>query len=685
VCIMKLRNVFLNLAVVFILGSPHAALATEGGEYFELSLEQLMDIEVTSVSKKKEKIMEAPSAIYVITNQDIKRLGMTSIPELLRVVPGLQVARIDSDQWSISSRGFSGQFANDLLVLIDGRTVYTPIFSGVYWDTQDLILEDVDRIEVIRGPGGTIWGANAVNGVINIITKHSEDTQGEYASAHFGNYEQGALETRYGGKIDEDTSYRLYAKYKNVDNTETASGASAQDERNYGQGGFRVDWKNLGKDDNSSLTVQGDIYTGKVGAAYSFPSLTAPFVTSIIADDSVAGGNMLAKWSSKMTNGSDLSLQAYFDHSRRDEQYGSQIVTTFDTELKHIWQINDRNEIVWGAGYRVQKDDIADFGGAVIFADMNDGYDLWSTFIQDEFKVNQDVSLFIGSKFEVNDFTGFEYQPSVKAVWSIDDKSTFWGAISRAIRTPSRAEDEIDFVATVIPAGTFGAGTPSGFSRVMGNETLDAEKLMAYEIGYRSRPSKSTSVDVAVFYNDYSDLFTIERGLPFLQTATSLPPHMVLPVTFQNGADAKSYGLEFSTKWRVSDVWTLAGNYGYVHIDVDLMPGSTDSNQINAEKSTAKHIFNIHSSAKLSDNVDLDNILFFNDEFLSKAFTTEQAISQYWRFDTRVGGKPTDNVEISLVGQNLLEEGHHEFAAPLYGSLASEIGRSYFLRVTYRN
>ena len=416
-----------------------AATTAMGKDLTELSIEELLDVEVTSVGKKAQALSDAAAAVYVISNEDIRRSGATNVPEALRMVPGIAVKRIDSNKWAVSARGFSSRFANKLLVLIDGITVYTPSFSGVYWEYQGVMLADVDRIEVIRGPGATLWGANAVNGVINIITKSAAATQGGLAIAGAGTEERAIGALRYGGKLGSDTFARAYAKYDARDSLVTTLGDDGRDAWDLGQGGFRVD-SSFGAGNNA--TVEGNVYRSNLRQQLQVPDPLAPPEFSRLVDDHVdaEGWNLLGKWGRALSVTSDVSLQLYYDHSERNEYYVVQRHDIVDLDFQQRTKIGDRNDIVWGLGYR-NIDDRFDNTELVTMTPSAENRSLWSGFIQDEIDLLRDrLRLTLGTKVEHNDYTGIEVQPNLRLLWKAPGQTSLWGAISRAVRTPSRAE-----------------------------------------------------------------------------------------------------------------------------------------------------------------------------------------------------------------------------------------------------
>jgi len=447
----------------------------------ETSLETLMNIEVTSASKKQEKLSQTAAAIYVITQEDIRRSGATSIPELLRMVPGSDVAHIDANKWAISARGLNEQFADKMLVLIDGRTVYTPLFSGVYWDVQDTLLEDIDRIEVIRGPGATLWGANAVNGVINIITKQAKDTQGSLLTSGGGNQERGFGAVRYGGKLGDRGHYRFFAKYFNRDAFARSSGDNAVDGWNILREGFRTDWKVT---DQDSLTIQGDFYNGSAGVEVpGVASLSPPTTGSLDDRTHLVGGNLLGRWHRAFSDRSDTTLQMYYDRADRRDILLGEVRHTIDLDFGHHLAVGNRHDILWGLGYRFTGDQTT---GSLTFSfnPSSRSDNLYSTFAQDEINlVPARLRLTLGTKLEHNNYSGLEIQPNIRLLWTPHPHHAIWAAVSRAVETPSREEAN----ARINKAAFVRADGTTRLVSEFGNPGLPAEAVLANEFGYIAR------------------------------------------------------------------------------------------------------------------------------------------------------------------------------------------------------
>lgn len=659
---MSSRLATVSLIALMAMSQPAAAQTANLDALDDISFAELGNI-VTSVSKRPEDPFRSAAAITAITQEDIRLSGATHIAEVLRMVPGLNVARADSGNWAITSRGFNDSFANKLLVVVDGRTVYTPLFSGVYWDIQDIILEDVERIEVIRGPGAALWGANAVNGVINIITKKAEKTQGTYFSQVIGTEDKMISEGRFGGAIGSDTFYRAYAKYAERDDSEKLTGERGGNAWDSGKAGFRTD---IEVSPSRKITVQGDIYDADVNLDVYPPSSTFPFST--YTDDKLdsRGMNLLTRWTETHGDSLESTLQAYYDFQSVDYSILKQDINTFDLDYQTSWAYNDRHQFVWGAGYRLVSDR---FDGTQTLSLNPNGRDtlLYSAFLQDTIAlVPKTVDLTLGTKVEHNDYTGFEAQPSARLAWYPTNNQTVWASVSRAVRTPSRAEDDIRGDIQFDP-----------FNSIMVRQENDrgmndSESLIAYELGYRIRPTSDTSLDIAGFYNDYDNLRTFEFFAPELSATGP-----ILPVRARNLGEARTMGAELTGTWDITDSWSLLASYSYITMDTSTDATSGDISLAQEEDKIPHHQFNIRSQYQITDDIDMTNTLYYVDKLQL------YNIDDYMRFDTRLSWKVTDGVEVALVGQNLLDNAHQEFGAPLQGG-ANQIERAGYARVTLR-
>jgi iron complex outermembrane recepter protein len=633
----------------------------------DISIEDLMSIKVTIASKQEEELRRVAAAIHVITQEDIRRSGATSIPEALRLAPGLHVARVDAHNWAISARGFNDVFANKLLVMIDGRTVYTPLFSGVFWEVQDTMLEDIDRIEVIRGPGATLWGANAVNGVINVVTKKAEDTQGWLASGGGGSEERGFGAVRYGGKAGENTFYRLYGRYHLRDDSALATGFSANDAWEIGQGGLRVDWVPT---EVSRVTFQADGYAATENQTYTRFSPVAPHAPSTVRDaGSVAGGNVQARWTRTISDESELTLQSYYDATHRDTVIFAEDRHTYDLDLQHRFALGDRHRLIWGAGYRISADSIRNADNfEVSFSPPRRTTQLGSFFLQDEITLVEDrLALVLGSKFEHNDFTGVEVQPSGRLVWTPNERHTLWGSVSRAVRTPSRAEDDVRLNQPSPPLA------PVPLTSIFGSRGFGSEELLAYEIGYRVQPHRRLSLDLAAFYNDYDDI----RSAETTGFSPGPPAHIVIVVA--NSIFGETYGGEAAATWQAADWWRWHVGYTYLQMQMHTRAGSTDTTTAaGIEGASPHHQISFRSSMDLPANVEFDIGVRYVDVLPSRG------IAGYAVMDARLGWRPRKNLELSLVAQSLLDNQHPEFGPTFIQTQATEIQHGAFARVTWR-
>ncbi|HKX32621.1 MAG TPA: TonB-dependent receptor [Blastocatellia bacterium] len=627
-----------------------------------------MNIEVTSVSKKEEQLFQAAAAVYVITREDIRRSGLTSLPELFRLVPGMDVARIDGNKWAISVRGFNRRFVDKLLVLVDGRTVYSPHFSGVFWEAQQPPLEEIERIEVIRGPGGTLWGANAVNGVINIITKHAKDSQGGLMTAGGGSEEQGFASARYGGMIGAHAHYRAYARYFNRSGLVNAAGFNAHDWQNWVSGGWRIDWKRSERD---ALTVQADIYDTGLRETQTTINLAAPFAPPALSPGDLSGGNVLGRWDHIFSDRSDTTLQIYFNRLRRTVYDVREHEDTFDVDFQHHLTLG-RQDLVWGLGYRVTSDRLDDGVSAQYIPKERDAQ-LFSGFVQDELTLIQNrLRLTLGSKLEHHDYTHFEVQPSARLLWTPSDRQTVWAAVSRAVRTPSRVERGIRFKIAAFPGPE---GLP-GILTVVGNPNTRSEELRAYELGYRAKPGRRLSLDISTFYNFYDRLQSITDGPPYFDSNPL--PHLVIPASFDNQLRGRTYGLEAFIDLKIAKRWKCRGGYSYLGAQLNHKLSAPDINIDLFEGNSPRHQFQIHSYLTLPRNFELDSSLYH----VSRLPTPQ--ISSYTRLDARFGWKVRERLELSLGLQNLLEDRHSEYRSIDTFVIPSEVRRSFYGQATWR-
>jgi len=583
-----------------------------------LSVEQLMNVEVMSVSRRPERLLRAPSAIQVITQNDIQRSGASSLPEALRLASNLDVAQVDSRQWAISARGFNSTSANKLLVLIDGRTVYTPLFSGVFWDVQDVPLSDIDRIEVISGPGATLWGANAVNGVINVITKDAGDTQGGLLSGGGGTELRGFGTARYGGRLGSAAHYRLYGKGFARDESALPDGQGASDDWHAWQGGYRVDWD---PSTATHATVHGDLYDGRIGQPAA-------------ADIAVSGRNIVGRWTHTVSASSDVTAALYYDRTHRDiPGTFAEDLDIYDVDLQHRLRLGTRHDVVWGLGYRLMNDHVTN-SSLLAFLPPHVTREWFTGFVQDEIAIVPDrFHLDIGTKVEHNDYTGVEVQPSARVNWTLSPAGTMWAAASRALRTPSRVDREF-FVPGQAPYV------------IAGGPDFDSEEELAYELGYRHQ-SGSVALSVATFYNRYSGLRSLEQ----------VSPPTAFPVVIGNGQDGESYGAEVTGDYRATTRWRLHVGYTELRVHIWANPGSTDTSHGSAESASPDRQFSLRSLVDFPAHVRLDVGV------RALGAIAVQQVPAYGELGVRLTWSPVGNLDLALVGQNLLHARHAEFGA----------------------
>jgi len=600
----------------------------------KLSLEELFTLEITSVAKKSESVSETAVAIRVVTQDDLRRMGTLSIPEALRFIPGVEVARVDSRQYAITARGFNGTIANKLLVLIDGRSVYTPLFSGVFWDAQDTFLEDVEQIEVIRGPGGTVWGTNAVNGVINVISKPAASTQGLLLTGGGGNVERGFGGIRYGGKLGPRAHFRVYGKYFNRGPSLRPNGDDAGDDFQMPQGGFRADWEPSAA---NAITIQGDLYAGTVEQPTS-------------DDTEFAGGNVLARWTRKLSAASDIQVSAYYDRTKRTiPSTFEERLDTYDIGLRHRVALGSRHDVVWGLGYRQFFDDIRNSPMLAFLPEELQRRE-YSGFVQDEVAlVPERLRWTLGAKFEHNDYTGMEYQPSTRLAWTPTTRHTVWAAASRAVRTPSRIDRDL-----YSPA----SGPPY---LLAGGPNFESEVLHAIELGIKARPSDRLTASISTFYNKYDELRSLEIG--------------TFPLLLANGLEGDAYGAEVNVNYQARSWWRLDSGYTIQNLELEVEPGSSDTSQVKQEGDSPRHQWYLRSS------MSLPHALAFDIGVRSVGELPNQDVPAYVAWDGSLGWQPSGTVELAVVGRDLFDRQHPEFGTP---ASRREIGRSFYGKVTCR-
>lgn len=642
----KSQRATLALAVFASLSMTAGSVGAITTDLTQFSIEDLMQVKVVSAAKQVQPWADSAAAVFVITNDDIRRSGATNVAEALRLAPGVEVARIDASRWAITIRGFNGRFANKLLVMIDGRSVYTPAFSGVYWELQDLPLGDIDRIEVIRGPGGSLWGANAVNGVINIINKPARETQGGVLNVIAGNQERSIVDARYGGTLGDSAQYRLYGRQARRDSFVDPQGRDAGDDWTLQRGGFRLDWQPSGRD---AVSVMGDIYDGDLNQNMTVPLLEPPYSERRLDPVKAKGGSLQSIWERRYSEQERIGLQVYYQYEDHEGLLDRFRLDTLDLDFQHSFAWGEQQALVWGLNYRRYHDQF-DSSELILLTPNSQTADLFSLFAQDQIQLAENWQLTLGARLEHNDYTGWEWQPSARLLWKPDDTQRVWGSISRAVRTPSRIEEDARINMVVVPPWV--TGSLPGIVATFGDQNFKAEKLTAYEIGYRTWLGRDFSVDVTAFYNDYDDLFATVQGEPFLEVNPP-PPHLVLPLYFRNLLSDDNRGFEIASDWRPVKDWRLQLAYSYLWSRPQDRAWSP-MNQVS-----------LLSTWEISDGLELDAWLRYTSELDSVPTLSPLGVTSvdpYFSLTLRLGWKPRSDLELALVGANLLGGPHLEFA-----------------------
>lgn len=634
-----------------------------------LPLEELMRVEVSIVSKAPLALADSPAAVHVITSRQISQSAADNLPDLLRMVPGLSVARIDANKWAVTSRGFNNELANKLLVMIDGRSVYTPLFSGTFWGMNDLLLEDIERIEVIRGPGASVWGANAVNGVINIVTKNAADTTGTLLSASLGS-EQRQGGARSGGALADNGHYRVYAKYRNQDDSVFVGGGDASDHWDDTRGGFRLDWRR-GAD---TFQLQGDAYRGDFGDSLPILDMAPPDFSRVLNDQiDVAGSNLLLRWGRRQAPGIESEFQAYLDYNYRQQWIIEERRKTLDLSYQQARTNPHGNQLVWGLGYRLGMDHLPDGdtarGQLHFFTPKRRQDQLFSTFAQyDHPLLAERLWLTLGSKLEHNDYSGFEVQPSVRLRWKPGSDSLLWAALSRAVRTPSRAEHDILF-----PLFLIDEGPPPTMLTLVGNRDFEAEELLAWEVGYRFHPRPDLAYDLALFYNDYDQLQTLEPA-GFIPLPIGFPAIGAL-VEPANRLRGDVYGLELAVNWSPTPDLSLQASYSFLEMELHAKAGSLDPLPEINEGFSPEQQLGLLASYQLSDRLALHVWTKYTDRL------PRLEIGDYVQLDSSLQWSLSPATSVTLGGRNLLNPDQRQFSS---GVVPSEIEREFFIRLVHR-
>lgn len=623
-------------------------------ELAELDLEALMDIEVTLVAGDEQSLRETPAAVFVITAEDLRRGGFNTIPDALRIVPGLNVAQVHSTAWAVSARGFNQRFASKMLVLIDGRAIYTDLFAGTIWLLHDLPIEEVERIEVIRGPGATVWGANAVNGVINIVTLSAETTSGGLARVTTGNLERAGGYVRYGGKLGDELHFRIYSSGFDREGFDFADGNSAHGDSQSLRVGGRIDGT---LSEHTRVSFHAGYHTTRFGEHIAEFSLTPPYSRFERQRNDTDGNYFLARFERLDENGKPRwSIQAFADRDRLDANGFRSRLGTYDAEARYFHRAIENHEIVVGVGYR-RRYDVNEWeaGSRVMRSPQDRDTDKYNAFVQDTIRVSDDFSLMLGTKVERNEYTGWEVQPSARATWRIDETRTMWAAVSRAVRTPSRGEHDLIALLGVSPPPPVALPI-----RLLGDPDNDSEELIAYEAGLRVRPHDTVSLDFSLFYNDYDDLLTVSR-------TGALPTD----IYYDNATEGEIFGTELAASWQARENWRLHFGYAFAHAD---LRGGDETD----EEEVPEHTVILRSHLDLTENFELNASGFYVDHL------PNQRIGSYFRFDLGATWRVSEDISLSLWGHNLTENHHAEQLDTFYNTRTADVPRSFLARLQVR-
>src|ERR1700722_320345 len=649
------RSLLCALASSLLLGTipAHAAFVTQENPLKDLTLEQLGNVEVTTASKEPEQVWKTPAAIYVLTSDDIRRSGVTSIPEALRLVPGVEVGRIESNGWAVGIRGTETNFSKAVAVLIDGRSVYTPLYAGVYWDVQDLVLEDIDRIEVIRGPGATVWGPNSADGVINIITKTASETQGAMVSVLTGNEDRLIAEAQYGGSVG-DLSYRVYGKGF-IREPEYHTNHNNFDGWNQERGGFRMDWS---KDAHTNYMLEGDLYGGTSPAETG----SASFINS------VAGGDIVGRWRHTFENGSDMYLEGYFDRTVRSGVLYGETRNTIDLDFLHHLKIADRHEISYGFGLHWSPNHFVPRGVGVNVVPNTDTDYIHTGFVQDEIHfLNNKASLTAGAKFEDNNFSGFDVQPTLRALWNANPHQSFWAAVTRGITTPSRIEEGFDLSGQI-------SVNPPLYVAVVGNPHFQSETVLGFEGGYRQLLTPNFYIDLDVFHNEYDHLQSFSLPMLIGNTFTYF---------YENAIAGSTNGIEIAPSWKPRPWWQLAGSYSFAGVNYHAnAPRSNISStgSVNTYEGSSP----VHQ-VKIQSHIDLGKRFEFDQSYFYVSALPAQKVEAYQTMDGRLEWKFLKEWNLSLVGQNLFQPFHFEWGTGDPSEAAIGIRRAVYVQLAWKS
>ena len=641
-----------------------AAVAAEPRDLTELSLEDLLNVEVTTVSRKEERLSRTASAVYVITAEEIRRSGATSLPEVLRLAPGVHVKRLAAGQWAVSIRGFNSRFSDKLLVMIDGRSIYNSLFSGVYWEHHDVPLPDIERIEVIRGPGAALWGSNAVSGVINVITKNARETQGGLAEAGAGNLEGGFATARFGGAASKDLHYRVSAKTHDRGGILDA-GDVVSDSKMH-RASARLDWERTPRE---SLVVTTDAYGGNLLDTTQALTEEPPYMAALTEPSRLNGGHVLGRWTRSFSPNSSTSVQAYYDRSRRRAyELSGENADTVDVDVQNSWSPSENNQLLWGFGHRSYSDSL-DNGPMVFLDPASRTLRLSSGFVGDEVQLLDGRLVLSGAlRLEHNSFTGWETQPKASALWDLTDDHTAWFSFARAVRVPSRANRDMRAEYVAFP----GADGRRNILTYLGEPDFDSEKMNAYEAGHRFRLSKNVGLDTAVFYHDYDSMVAVNIRAPFLEEES-----LIIPAYQVNGLAGAVYGGEVVGNWRPARRWRLTGSYSWLEAQFHATRGGISEQAIEeAEAASPRTQYQIRSYVDLPARMEVDTSWVFTGGLPLLDSPSHHSIDARWSW------RLVRSLQLEVAARNLLNA-RQTGAAWINNGTNWNFGRTGFVKVRW--
>ncbi len=669
-----------------MLMTPHLALADtlKEEDLFSLDLRALAQVKVVSVTKQEQNLSESAAAIHVVSAEDMRRAGITRLPEALRLVPGLMVHRINANQWAISARGFPSRFTRKLLTLVNGRSIYDPTFAGTYWPLQDFPIEEVARIEVILGPGATLWGANAVNGIINILTHDARNTHGNEVSVGIGNEDRLIAYAGHGGEQtfgDNATHYRVFASHKRLDGLVDTNGNSTRDDWHTERVGLRTD-TNL--KDGRELFVEADVLRMVANESTLVPGAPPPPANLTLQQPRKISNayHLLGKLSDSDDDGNHWSLQAYYDYAELDTTVGTR-TATWDIEYQRGFRLADVHHVIWGVGGRSLRNSI-DPGTYSNWKELTDRLELFNAFVQDEIRLMDDrLRVTLGSKVEKSEYTGVEFQPNARFTWLGLENHVFWGAVSRALRTPSRANRDLRSLNIASLAGTNPANpfAPANvLVQLRGNEDVrevESEELTAWELGYRFNEAANFSMDIALFYNDYGNLNSLDIGTPEPLGG----PNIIVPLLRDNNLEGEAVGGEIAMNWQAASWWRLRADYSHFHVNLRTEKPElvTPFSQVASDlyQQSPRHKVNLRSQMDLDNDVELDLWVRHVSDIPA------QQINAYINMDARIGWKPNPDVELSLIGQNLLDDQQSESRQTFVTGPQADVERSFHVKASW--